>query len=60
MSGTGCKKDIREGSSLRSQQITENWSRVMRKVCPSRTTEDIEIDAGFSPCLYKGLESILL
>lgn len=60
MLGTGCKKDIREGSSLRSQQITENWSRVMRKVRPSRTTEDTEIYAGFSPYLYKGLESILL
>ena len=35
-------------------------SRVMRKLHPLRTPEDMEIDAGVSPYLYKRLESILL
>ena len=51
MLGTGWKKGIREGWSLRSQQITANWSRMKRNISPSKITEDIEIDAEFPPCL---------
>lgn len=56
MLGTGWKKDIGEGQSLRSQQRIENWSRMKRNLSPLRITKDNEIDAEFPPYLYKGLE----